>query len=235
MKTYIVLFAVGVLALAACAPAAAITPTIPPPDEPPTLPPTKMPTGTPTLPPDEPPATKTYSNAEFGLAFQYPGEWFGPEEYISGQSLRVEIGSDKVYPYGELPEEPSEVTDSYNVVVQYDKGTGAEPEILATLRGLGDGESFSTARSLVTRVRPVEIGGLQGFEYVVTLPEGAQTEWVYLREVLLYDPQTGDRLTVRGQPTNVLVEGDVWRAAYRAVEQTFLTALEDIVASISVE
>ena len=69
----------------------------------------------------QPTDSKSYSNSDFGLGFQYPYNWFGPDEYISGQTLRVEVGSDTVYPYGNPPETPSEVKNSYDMVIQYMK------------------------------------------------------------------------------------------------------------------
>ncbi|MBK7455848.1 MAG: hypothetical protein IPJ46_19660 [Anaerolineales bacterium] len=46
-----------------------------------------------------------------------------PREYISDQTLRIEVGTDKVYPYGtDLAERKSyDLKNSYNVVIQYSK------------------------------------------------------------------------------------------------------------------
>jgi hypothetical protein len=80
----------------------------------------------------------------------------------------------------------------------------------------------------------VDLGRFTGFEFISTLPEGAQTDHVYIREVLLYDKQTGDQLTVLGQPLNVEVaQGADWRAAYQGVDQANQDAFEGIVASLT--
>ena len=50
------------------------------------------------------------------------------------------------------------------------------------LQELGDGQFITTPRSLVTRVGEVTLGDFSGLMYLATLPEGAQTERVYLRE-----------------------------------------------------
>lgn len=233
MRILLLIPVVAALTLGACAPQAPAT--TPPPTTPPPAPAeTQTPSGLAST--EVAPATKTYSNSDFGLAFQYPSVWFGPEEYVSGGTLRVEVGSDKVYPYGEVPDQPSNVRDSYDVVVQCDKGAGAPPEIYDTLENLQDGESSSDARSLMTRVRAIELGRFTGFEYIFTLPEGAQTDHLYGRQVVLFDEATGDRLSVMGQPINVEVsEGEDWREAYRNVDEANLPLFEAIVASMTAE
>jgi hypothetical protein len=224
MKYLLTLALLWILTLSACAPQALPTPTSQPVSGLPS------PVGT------EVPTTNTYSNVEFGLTFVYPANWFGPEEYVSGQTLRVEIGSDRVYPYGQPPEQPSNVKNSYDIVIQYDKGKQSAPDIYGILENLQDGESYSTARSMVTRVKTVEIGQLKGIEYIETLAEGAQTERVYLREVLLFDRQSGDQLSVLGQPNNVEVpEGSDWREVYHSIDEANVAAFEDIVASITTQ
>lgn len=233
MRILLLVAAVAVFALAACAPQAPVTT-----PQPTTQSPSPAETRTPSGPSstEVAPAIRAYLNRDFGLAFQYPSVWFGPEEYVSGGTLRVEVGSDKVYPYGEVPEQPSEVKDSYDVVVQYDKAAGAPPEIYGTVKNLQDGQSSSDARSLVTRVRAIELGRFTGFEYIFTLPEGAQTDHLYGRQVVLFDEATGDRLSVMGQPINVEVsEGEDWREAYLSVDEANLPLFEAIVASMTAE
>ncbi len=159
-------------------------------------------------------AWKLYTNNTFGFGFQYPFNWFGPGEYISDGTLRVEVGSDKVYPYGEPPEQPSDVKNSYNVVIQYTKNNQNSfwKDTYQSLQNLKDGESLSGAKSLIIRVRQLDIGRFKGFEYISTLSETAQTDHVYGREVMLFDEQTNDLLTIMGQPNNVEVSnGTNWR------------------------
>jgi hypothetical protein len=119
------------------------------------------------------PGLKQYSNSAFGLSFQYPIDWFGPDEYGSDQTLRVSVGSDVVYPYGELPEKPSEVKNSYLVVVQYSKDPRDQSwkDIYSSLASLKDGESLSGLRGLTIRVRQLDLGRFKGFEYISTLSE----------------------------------------------------------------
>jgi hypothetical protein len=179
-----------------------------------------------------------YTNSSFGLQFQYPTHWFGPEEYISEQTLRVEVGSDQVYPYGEQPEQPSGVKNSYDVVIQYTKNNQNSfwQEPYQTLQNLKDGESAAHARDLIIRVRQLNLGRFKGYEYIFTLPETAQTEHVYGREVMLFSEQTNDLLTIIGQPNNVEVGNPTqWRDVYRSIDEENLASFHEIIDSIKVE
>jgi hypothetical protein len=120
-------------------------------------------------------AKKLYSNDLFGLSFQYPSSWYGPSEYVSDRSLRVEVGSDVVYPYGERLEQASSIKNSYSVVIQYTKNNQNSywKDTYQTLLNLRDGESLSGARSLLIRVRQLNIGSFRGFEYITTLSKTA--------------------------------------------------------------
>lgn len=182
---------------------------------------------------------RSYTNSAFDLGFQFPVDWFGPEEYVSDGTLRVEIGSDKVYPYGEPPDQPSDVKNSYNVVIQYtknDPNRSAGDSTFQALLSLKDGESLSGARSLLIRVRQIKLGRFEGFEYISTLPESAHTDHVYLRSVMLLDQQSHDRLTIMGQPINVEVgNGANWRDVYQTIDETNLTNFHEIVDSITVK
>ncbi|MHC1740115.1 MAG: hypothetical protein AB9897_03275 [Anaerolineaceae bacterium] len=179
---------------------------------------------------------KQYTNNTFGFGFQYPSNWFGPSEYISGGTLRVEVGSDKVYPYGEPPEQPSVVKNSYNVVIQYTKNDQNTywNDNYQLLQNLKDGESQSGTRSQIIRVRQLEIGRFKGFEYISTLSETAQTDHVYAREVILVDEQTNDLLTIMGQPNNVEVsDGTNWREIYQTIDEANQILFDKIVESIT--
>ena len=180
---------------------------------------------------------KQYTNKAFGLRFQYPAGWFGPDEYVSGSTLRVAVGSDVVYPYGELPATPSEVKNSYLVVVQYSRNSQDQSwqDTYSILAGLKDGESLSGTRSLVTRVRQLDLGRFKGFEFISTLSMTAQTEHVYSREVLLVDEQ-GNLLTILGNPNNVEVgQAADWREVYRMLDEANLAAFHEILATIKIE
>jgi hypothetical protein len=132
---------------------------------------------------------KTYANDTFGFGFRYPSDWFGPGEYVSDGTLRVEVGSDVVYPYGERLEGVSGVANSYNVVILFTKNN-QNPFWKGTyqsLQKMKDGESLAGARNLLIRVRQLDIGRFNGFEYISTLSETAQTDHFYGREVMLFD------------------------------------------------
>ena len=181
---------------------------------------------------------KLYLNSTFGLSFQYPSSWFGPDEYLSDQDLRVEVGSDKVYPYGTSREEQVyEIKNSYYVLIQYSKNNQNQywRDIYQSLLNLKDGESLSNARSLVIRVRSLNFGRFEGIEYISTLSETAQTEPVYSRQVILVDEHS-NLLTVMGSPNNVEISsGAGWREAYQRVDQANVALFHQIVESIAIK
>jgi hypothetical protein len=183
-----------------------------------------------------PPNRKGYSNSAFGLSFQYPSNWFGPDEYISDQTLRVAVGSDVVLPYGESSDQPSDVKNSYLIVIQYtqnDQAAGTN-DVYQSLVGIKDGESLSTPRSLTTRIRQLSFGKFTGFEYITTLPETAQTEHVYSRNVILTDGQSR-LLTVFGTPNNVEVgNGEDWRNVYQSIDVANQEIFHAVLESITV-
>lgn len=179
-----------------------------------------------------------YVNNAYGLSFLLPANWFGPEEYVVDQTLRVEVGTDQVYPYGTDPtERPDEVSNAYHIIIQYDKD-GQNGEVNSTYQSLAamqDGESLSDARGMIIRVRQLELNGMMGFEYISTLSETAQTEPVYIREVVLMDEQ-GNMLTVLGTPSKVEIgDGTAWRDAYRLIDEVNLPFYRQIVDSITIE
>jgi hypothetical protein len=181
---------------------------------------------------------KSYSNSTFGLGFQYPSSWFGPDEYVSDQSLRVEVGSDKVYPYGtDRTEQIYETRNSYYVLIQFSKNDQNQywQDTYQSLLDLQEGESLSDTRSIIVRVRQLKVGRFEGFEYVSTLSETAQTEPVYGRQVILFDGQS-NVLTIMGTPNNVEVgDGATWRDAYQMIDEENLALFRQIVESITVE
>jgi predicted secreted protein len=187
----------------------------------------------------DPAGMKTYSNSEFGLSFQFPVDWFGPEEYISEQSLRVEVGSDQVYPYGTDPSlRIYELKNSYSVLLQYSKDNQDQywRDLYQSLIALQDGESISDARGMLIRVRQFNLGRFEGIEYISTLSETAQTDPAYTRSVILLDPQSGALLTVLGQPINVEVNADQnWRDVYSSIDQANQAIFQQIVNSITVQ
>lgn len=180
---------------------------------------------------------KVYSNSAFGLTFQYPSTWFGPDENSSGQTLRVAVGTGKVTPYGESPDPAAQVNNSYQVVTQFTKSdqNQAWMDTYQALSKMQDGESLSGARSLIIRVRQLDLGKFKGFEYISTLSETAQTDHAYIREVILVDDQSNS-LSLSGQPANVEVsDGAKWRDDYRTIDEANLDFFHAILDSISIK
>ena len=224
-----------IFVFSACAPQLTATPAPPPAlTEATQIPVTELPTVV-----DQSVIQKPYTNSAFGLGFQFPSSWYGPEEYISDQDLRVEVGSDRVYPYGTDPAERIYVLkNSYNVVIQYSKNNQNQywMDIYQSLLNLRDGESLSDGRGLLIRVGQLNIGGFEGIEYISTLSEMAQTEPIYARQVILVNAQSNALLTIMGQSNNVEIsDGENWRDVYRMIDEANLTLFHDIVESITVE
>ncbi len=241
MKKLIVICRVLVgIVLSGCSPAIDVISTPPPSSMPSPVFETPMPTAVSTIETTPSSETKQYSNSAFGLSFQYPANWYGPDEYVSGQTLRVAVGSDVVYPYGEPPEEPSAVKNSYLVVLQYSRGEPAQAatDTIQTLLSLKDGESVSGARGKIIRIRQLDFGTLTGFEYIATLSDTAQTEPVYNREVILTNNLSSAFavLTISGSPNNVEIEpGTSWQVEYQAVDRANVEIFHDIVESVTIK
>jgi hypothetical protein len=185
--------------------------------------------------PTESPEVNYYKNDQFGLSFSFPPGWFGPEEYITGQELRVEIGSDVVYPYGtDLTERNYTLQDSYYIVLQFSRDSEIPywRELYDLLASLDNGETRSDMRSLLIRVGEVRVGQFKGYEYISTLSDTAQTEQVYSRQAILFDDQS-NLLVLTGSPNNVWVE-DVpnWREAYQKVDDANLPYFSQVLNAI---
>jgi len=181
---------------------------------------------------------KTYNNSMIGLSFQYPSNWFGPDEYISGGMLRVEVGSDKVYPYGTgLEERVYEHRNSYYVVIQYSRNDQNQyrKDIYQRLLTLKDGEELlSDGHGLMIRVGELTIGEFAGIEYISTLPIEAQTEPVYTRNAILFDGQSNS-LSLMGTPNHVDFSiAANWRDAYRMVDEANSEVFHQIARSVSI-
>jgi hypothetical protein len=182
---------------------------------------------------------KSYFNSATGIRFQYPSNWFGPDEYISDQTLRVEVGSDKVYPYGTgLEERIYEQRNSYYVVIQFSRNDQTQywKDIYQSLLTLKEGEELSTdGHGLMIRVGELRIGEFSGIEYISTLPISAQTEPVYSRHILLFDGQS-NLLSIMGTPNNVDFRiGENWRDAYRMVDEANIEVFHQIARSVSIK
>ena len=88
---------------------------------------------------------------------------------------------------------------------------------------------------MVIRIGQLNLGDFDGIEYVSTLSDTAQTEPVYVRQVILFNDQSNDLLTIMGQPNNVEINGDAsWREVYQMIDEENLVAFHEIVESITV-
>lgn len=201
---------------------------------------------TPELPIDPSTGWKIYTNSPFGLGIQFPPTWYGPDVNVWDQGVRLEVGSDKVYPYGtDRLDRAYEVKNSYYVVVQYSKNSNNwtleqyrenQPWIdtYLSLLDLKDGESLSGIRDLVIRVRKIKLERFEGLEYISTLSETAQTEYFYARQIVLLDEHL-NTLTMTGTPNNVeIINRDTWRDAYGQVDEENLETFHKILESIAV-
>jgi hypothetical protein len=187
-----------------------------------------------------------YYNETLSFSFSYPAAWYGPDVYESEGSLRLQVGSDVVFPYGtDRTEQETTIPDSYYITIQYfeniqgrtwdDFVTSGWITTYLELLNLPDGEKVTTPRSLVIREREVTIGGFTGLEYIATLPETAGTERVYLREIMAFDEDL-NWLRVTGFPNMVQIANpEQWKDDYRRVDQTNLETFTRLAESIVIE
>lgn len=184
------------------------------------------------------PPFKTYENGQFGLNFQFPPDWYGPEEYVDGQTLRVEIGSDVVYPYGtDLAEQTYTKINSYTIVVQYMKGenTSVWKDTYQAVEKLADGESVSSTRSKLIRVGEHSFGDFHGIEFISTLSETAATEPTYMREVIFFDNEN-NVVAVMGTPNRVEIPVDTpWLDIYKQIDSENVGVFHDLINSLAVQ
>jgi hypothetical protein len=228
-----------ILLMSTCSPIVTAAPTPLPATETTAPVPTQIPVTASPTEVDQSDIWKLYTNSAFGFSFQYPSTWFGPDEYVSDQTLHLSVGSDIVYPHGTSGEEQIyAIANSYYVVIQYmqNKPDHFWSDFYQALAMLQDGESLRGNRSLIIRVRQLDHGGFTGFEYISTLSEMAQTEYFYSREIILYNEQSNDLLTIMGSPNNVEIsDGTDWRAAYQMVDEANLDIFHQVVESIVIE
>jgi hypothetical protein len=237
----VLVFSTAILALTGCASAPVATLEVP----------TSVPTAAPTIAPESSldpfPGWTAYSNSAFGISLRYPSTWYGPDVYEFEDGVRLEVGSDVVYPYGTGPEDRQPgAPNAYNVVIQHTLNTSGltleqyqagQPwlnDTLAVLE-LQDGESITTARSLTTRQRGLTVGRFTGVEFTTTLPETAQTERFFMRTAFLMD-EALNVIVINGSPDRVEIAGPSnWRAAFEAVDAANQAIFQELVESIQVE
>jgi len=187
-----------------------------------------------------------YTNEGLGFRYLYPSSWYGPDVYESEGSLRLEVGSDVVYPYGTSREDQvNTVPNSYYITIQYFENIQGRTwddfinsgwiDTYLGLLELEDGESITTARSLTIRVREVSLGDFQGLEYIATLSDTAQTERGYMREIMAFDEDL-NWLRITGFPNLVeITDPENWKDDYRRVDQANLETFRTLVESISIK
>ena len=244
LKTILLVCLTAGLVLSGCAPAAPATPDA------------VMPTSTTEKLPDPtsaPVATENpngdwseYINETVGFSFLYPTGWYGPEVYETEGALRIEVGSDQVYPYGtDRTEQITTIPDSYYVLIEYNPNTTGRTwddfvssgwiDAYLGLQEMEDGGSISTARSLVIRVKEVSLGDFQGLEYIATLSETAQTERFYARAIVAFDEEM-NWLRITAFPNMVqIADQDNWKADYSRVDLDNLDTFTKLVESIVIE
>jgi hypothetical protein len=197
-------------------------------------------------PADPDPGWQTYANPSVGISFQFPTSWFGPDEYVVEDDIRLEIGSDVVYPYGTGREEQIyELKNSYYILIQYRPNTDnltlddyknsswISPPL--GMFDLADGETRTTARSLEIKVRDLEVGRFKGVEYIATLSDTAQTERAYSRQMFLLDEQL-NILMISATPNNVEVADPAnWKADFQRVDEANLEILYKVLESLVID
>lgn len=187
-----------------------------------------------------------YYNETLKFSFSYPTAWYGPNAYETEGSLRLEVGSDVVYPYGtDRTDQVTSTPDSYYITIQYFENTQGRTwdDFIASgwittyleLLDLTDGESVTTPRSLTIRVREVIFGDFNGLEYIATLSDTAQTERVYIREIMAFDEEL-NWLRVTGSPNLVeITDPENWKDDFRRVDQANLEIFTSLAESIIIE
>ncbi len=184
-----------------------------------------------------------YKNEDYGFRFLYPASWYGPEVYEADGSLRIEVGSDQVYSYGTSREDQvTSIPDSYYILIQYVENREARTwddflnsgwiDTYLELLDKEDGYFILTPRLVATRIGEVNLGDFSGLTYLATIPDNAQTERAYSREVVLFDNEL-NWLRISASPNLVqITDPEHWKNDYARVDtanlEVFLTLLESI-------
>lgn len=178
---------------------------------------------------------KQFVDSKFNLQFSYPSNWFGPEIYNYENGFRFEIGTDKVYPYGTGTEDRIyTLPNSYYITVQFDATPNSSPNSarISEISLMKNGEVKSDMRSETIKISNVKVGDFSGVEYISTLSETAQTEKVYMREVLLQS-KNGDLVRVSGSANNVESPSTDWKSYYKKIDEQYAPIFKDVVNSIA--
>jgi len=187
-----------------------------------------------------------YNNETIGFRYLYPSSWYGPDAHETEGSLRLVVGSDVVYPYGTSREDQvTTVPDSYYITIQYFENIEGRTwddfinsgwiDAYLGLLELENGASITTLRSLTIRVKEITLGDFQGLEYISTLSETAQTERVYLREIMAFDDDL-NWLRITGSPNQVVImDPDNWKDDFSRVDLANLDIFTTLAESIEMK
>ena len=187
-----------------------------------------------------------YSNETTGFRYLYPSFWYGPDAYETEGSLRLVVGSDVVYPYGTSREDQiTTVPDSYSITIQYFENIEGRTwddfinsgwiDAYLGLVELENGGSITTLRSLTIREKEITLGDFQGLEYISTLSEIAQTERVYLREIMAFDDDL-NWLRITGSPNLVVImDPNNWKDDFSRVDLANLDIFTTLAESIEIK
>ncbi len=187
-----------------------------------------------------------YTNDTVGFRYLYPAAWYGPEVYETEGSMRLEVSSDVVYPYGTgRTEQITTVPDSYSITIQYFENIEGRTwddfinsgwiDAYLGLLELENGGSITTPRSLTIRMKEVSLGDFQGLEYIGTLSETAQTERVYLREIMAFDENL-NWLRITGSPNLVVItDPENWKDDFSRVDLANLDIFTTLAESIEIK
>jgi hypothetical protein len=180
---------------------------------------------------------KVFTNEEFGIKVYYPKDWNGPAISVEEDVIRLEIGTDNVYPYG-TGLEYREITkkNSYNIDIIYYKNISRiknaegfkwfyhifDYDVYKKLIDLPNGETILFMKSILSKVRNYSICDYKGLEYIATSPYYMQTEYSYARQLTLINDEYSF-LEIIGQPQKVdIVLDQNWRDSYRGVDEAYL-------------
>lgn len=187
-----------------------------------------------------------YRNADYGFRFLYPADWYGPEISDSDGFLRIEVGSDQVYPYGTSREDQiTTIPDSYYILIQYVENREGRTwddfissgwiDTYLALQDKADGQFILTPRLVATRIGEVNLGDFSGLMYIATVPDNAQTERAYVREVVLFDSEL-NWLRISVTPNLVQVaDPEKWKNDYARVDTSYLETFLILLESIEIE
>jgi hypothetical protein len=191
-----------------------------------------------------------FEHDAYGIGFSYPPDWNGPEVHEDLQGIRIEIGTDMVYPFGtSISDRIYSKKDAYYIIIAYYKNVEnlsleeypvqqpwSQPLIwkYSSLMALSDGEELSDVRDLLIREREITIGQFSGIEFISTLADTAMTERYYSRQIIAFDGAL-NLLHITGMPNNVDIhDAENWKDAYQAVDKNHAGIFHKVMNTIRI-